>query len=275
VTRRLPHVEYVAARSGRLLAVVRGLSATNRHAVLVVPPFAEEMNKSRRMISEVALALAEQGTASVCFDLHGTGDSEGEFVAATWDEWLDNIATMLAWSRAQGIDIDRLLAVRLGCLLAAAFLAAGPAGVRKCVFWHPVLEGRRYLDEFLRLKLAAGLFDDSRKSSVASLRVELQTSGSLEVAGYALPAKLVAAIDALTLGELLPKANTAVDWIEITRSADAPVPLPVAQLMERLLAAGTPVEHLRIPSDPFWTSTEIVVSASVTAATVQALRAAV
>jgi hypothetical protein len=47
-----------------------------------VPPFAEEMNKSRRMIAEVGRRLEGSGVGMLLVDLFGTGDSEGEFAQA-------------------------------------------------------------------------------------------------------------------------------------------------------------------------------------------------
>ena len=53
----------------------------------MVPPFAEEMNKCRPMVTEVALGLAESGIASIVPDLYGTGDSGGDFSEGDWETW--------------------------------------------------------------------------------------------------------------------------------------------------------------------------------------------
>ena len=50
-----------------------------RGAVLHLHAFAEEMNKSRRMVALQARALAEAGFAVLQIDLHGCGDSGGDF----------------------------------------------------------------------------------------------------------------------------------------------------------------------------------------------------
>src|SRR5258705_9769402 len=50
-----------------------------RGSVLYLPPFAEEMNKSRRMAALQARAFARIGWNVLQMDLFGCGDSSGEF----------------------------------------------------------------------------------------------------------------------------------------------------------------------------------------------------
>ena len=63
--------------------------------VVHVPAFAEEMNKSRAMVSRQARALAARGYAVVVPDLYGTGDSAGELREATWALWQRNVEAVL------------------------------------------------------------------------------------------------------------------------------------------------------------------------------------
>ena len=59
-------------------------AGTCRGAALYVPPFGEEMNKSRRMAALQARALAAAGFGVLQLDLYGCGDSSGEFAEARW-----------------------------------------------------------------------------------------------------------------------------------------------------------------------------------------------
>ena len=68
-----------------------------RGALVYVHPFAEEMNRSRRMAALGARALAAQGIGVLLLDLHGCGDSADDFGDATWDGWLRDIAAARAW----------------------------------------------------------------------------------------------------------------------------------------------------------------------------------
>ena len=69
--------------------------------VVHAPAFAEEMNKSRRMVALQARALAEDGLAVLLVDPLGCGDSPGDFGDATWETWVQDIANALAWLSGQ------------------------------------------------------------------------------------------------------------------------------------------------------------------------------
>jgi alpha/beta superfamily hydrolase len=75
---------------------------TDKGTTLIIPPFAEELNKSRWILAEVGRELARRGVASILPDLYGTGDSDGEFREACWTRWRKDIAQAAAWSAAQG-----------------------------------------------------------------------------------------------------------------------------------------------------------------------------
>jgi exosortase A-associated hydrolase 2 len=262
------HAEFLQTDAGRVFVVARevaGASAT----VLVVPPFAEEMNKSRRMLTEACLALAARGVSSVAVDLYGTGDSEGEFADASVARWLDSLKGLIGWSAARGMPITRLLGVRLGCLLAAELVKASGLDVARTVFWQPVVEGSRMLDQFLRLRVAAQMMDAGNKESVADLRKRLHDE-AIEVAGYDLSPQLVAGIDTLRLADIDGPRLGQLHWLEILRAADTPMPVGSTRAIESLKNSGCNVATQAVICEPFWLSTEIVTSAALVDATVKA-----
>ena len=78
--------DFIETEHGRLFCLLRTPApAPGQKVVLVIPPFAEEMNKSRRMFTLLADALGQQDIALCVFDLFGTGDSSGDFADATLD----------------------------------------------------------------------------------------------------------------------------------------------------------------------------------------------
>lgn len=262
---------FVDGARGRLFVLMR-CPAAPTSAVLVVPPFAEEMNKTRRTVTAMARALARRGTATLCVDLFGTGDSEGEFEQASWEGWIGDLATVDEWSRvARGLPITGVLAIRLGCALAAAYAARRAQPLNNWVFWQPILDGTRYMDQFMRLKLAANMLGEGTKRTVTDLRRELQHSGALEIAGYELSAGLLAAIDRVQLGEQLGWRVPPLHWFELLRDGAAQVAVPAAKLIDKLRGNGCDVRLQTVVCDPIWTSTEIVVSANLAEATAQAL----
>src|ERR1700750_2791898 len=66
-------------------------------AMVYVHPFAEEMNKSRRMAALQARAFARAGHAVLQIDLLGCGDSSGDSGDATWEAWVDDVVRACAW----------------------------------------------------------------------------------------------------------------------------------------------------------------------------------
>jgi exosortase A-associated hydrolase 2 len=230
------------------------------------------MNKTRRTITELAKDLAQRGMASVCVDLFGTGDSEGEFAQSSWDGWIDDLASADDWtSRTHGLPVTGVVGIRLGCALAAQYAARRLRPLERWVFWQPVLDGARYMDQFLRLKLAASMLGEGQKQTVADLRREIAISGTLEVAGFELSASLLDAIDAVRLADHVDPRCPPLHWFELVRDSGAPPPVPALKLVERLHGEGRQIQLHTIASDPIWTSTEIVVSAELATATARAL----
>src|SRR5687768_8838655 len=73
-----------APHGGRRFCLLHMPSRPARALVVYVHPFAEEMNKSRRMAALQARALAASGHAVLQIDLLGCGDSSGDFGDASW-----------------------------------------------------------------------------------------------------------------------------------------------------------------------------------------------
>ena len=82
--------EFLPAKSGDLFTVMLAPVKTDPlGAVLFLPPFAEEMHKSRRTVAQQARALAALGYHVTLLDLPGCGDSQGQFADASWQGWKD------------------------------------------------------------------------------------------------------------------------------------------------------------------------------------------
>ncbi len=57
----------------------------------MLPPFAEEMNKCRRMMALTAYALQAAGLDVLFVDLFGTGDSGGDFADGSLEVWRSDL----------------------------------------------------------------------------------------------------------------------------------------------------------------------------------------
>ena len=98
-------------------------SVPPRGAILYVHPFAEELNRTRRMACLQARRFAALGFAVLQIDLFGCGDSCGDFNAARWDLWKRDLATAHHWlaERSSSAGPIYLWGLRLGGLLALDF----------------------------------------------------------------------------------------------------------------------------------------------------------
>ena len=104
-----------------------------RGGVLYAPPFAEEMNKARRMAALQARRLAAAGFGVLIPDLYGCGDSGGDFAEARWDIWRDDLSRCRDWLRGRGHHRLVLWGLRLGALLAAELHRRVYQASRRCV----------------------------------------------------------------------------------------------------------------------------------------------
>jgi exosortase A-associated hydrolase 2 len=244
---------FLPAGERRLFCLDHRPRAPVRGAVLYVPPWAEEMNKSRRMAALQSRALAAAGWHVLQLDLTGTGDSSGDFADATWDIWLQDLDTARGWlAQASGFE-PWLWGLRLGALLAAESLVQHPAPGLLC--WQPVASGRLHLQQFLRLKagadwLGTGHTPDDRGKPMD----QLEAGEVVEVAGYNLPPAL--ALPMARAEMRLPAELKRVVCFEVApREAAALSPASERQLAPLRAAGG--VHSAVVTGASFWQSLEI------------------
>ncbi|MCP4993528.1 MAG: hydrolase 2, exosortase A system-associated, partial [Gammaproteobacteria bacterium] len=227
--------------------------------VICFPPFAEEMNKCRSMMSAQARALADVGVAVVFPDLYGTGDSHGDFGDADWEVWCADMMEIVAWMRGQGAEQVCFWGVRLGCLLAAEVASRQEVSVNHMLFWQPVVKGQQALVQFLRLRMAASMMDGAQEK-VGDLRVQLERGDSLEVAGYRLSPGLAEAIDELALIDMMPGNEVRVTWLDVSGSPDKPLSVASRKIIEAWQQSGLNVEAETVVGEPFWTTQEVAMA---------------
>jgi exosortase A-associated hydrolase 2 len=262
---------FLDSAGGKIFVVAHRPAAAPRATVMFVPAFAEEMNKSRRMITLAAQELTRQNWSCIVPDLYGTGDSEGEFAEASWDIWLRNLQDVLDWCAARGEPVRALVAVRLGAALACDLSHARPDEFAATVFWQPLFDGARTLEQFLRLRVAASLLEEDRKESVAGLQQQLKGGAAVDVAGYVVSPRLAAQLNAVRC-EAVHRALGRVHWLEVVRSAESPISPAAQRMIEQSRSTGTTIATRAILGQPFWGATEIVTLPQVVAATADALR---
>ncbi|HEX8610607.1 MAG TPA: hydrolase 2, exosortase A system-associated [Telluria sp.] len=244
-----------------------------RGAILYVHPFADELNKARRMATLQARRFAAAGYAVLQIDLFGCGDSCGDLGVARWDTWKRDLATARAWlSERAGGGPMHLWGLRLGGLLALDAACTMP--VDGVILWQPFLNGRTCINQFLRQDLAARMrladpgdpIDSALLGTTGQLRAELIARGMLEVGGYELAAPLVHAIDACDAAAL-PLPPCQVHWF----ASGSPAPLRLAASADRIArrwsAHGATLHFHAIDGVPFWGANDIAECPALLAAT--------
>jgi exosortase A-associated hydrolase 2 len=258
----------------RLFCLYHPPAAPVRGAVLYVHPFAEELNRTRRMAALQARALAAEGFGVLQIDLTGCGDSSGDFGEARWDLWKDDLAAGAAWLRERIDGSFTLWGLRLGALLALDYARAARHPVDAMLLWQPVLKGAQYLTQFLRLRMAGALLadgDSGAPGGTQTLRAALQAGQALEIAGYELSPELAGALDTLAPLDALTPA-CPVDWFETVSGAGQEAAPGAVRAAAAWRAAGVDVRLHPVECPPFWATTEITENTAWLDATSAALR---
>ena len=254
---------FLPSGDGSLFCVHYAASGADQHstnqAVIYIPAFAEEMNKSRRMISLQAQALAQAGIGGLVIDLYGTGDSSGDFSEARWHLWKKNIESATGWLREQGYQKISFVALRLGGLLALDFMGDQKEQFEKLVWWQPVSTGETHLMQFLRLRIASAMFSKGteEKETTKSLRGRLSGGETIEVAGYDIHPELAIELieQRAQAYDILPLKQ--IDLIELVANVDKKPSLPSIKLADQWLNAGLNSTANTVKGDHFWNTQEI------------------
>lgn len=261
---------FLAARAGQRFCLHHAPAGGRALAAIVyVHPWAEEMNKARRMAAIQARALAGAGYAVLQIDLYGCGDSSGDFGDATWAAWIDDVLLGVRWMQARYDAAPCLWGLRAGCLLAAASGAALGSGCN-FLFWQPVVSGKLALQQFLRLRATADLQGGEGKAALEKARSDLADGRTIEVAGYRLAAALASGLEQATLTP--PPDPGRLVWLELSTRSDATL-LPASALALTSWRAVAAQTFARVvPGPAFWQTTEIEDAPALIGETVAALQ---
>lgn len=276
----MPEPFFLPAATGHRFCLFHAPAAgvSGRGAVVYVHPFAEEMNKSRRMAALQARALAAAGHAVLQMDLHGCGDSSGDFADASWEGWVDDVRLACDWLQQRSGSVPWLWGLRAGCLLAAE--AAHRSGAAHgLLLWQPVVSGRQYLQQFLRLKLAGGLTRGGDQAgaggpatATAGLHEKLARGETVEVAGYGLSGALANGLARAVLA--FPPMSPRVVWLDVSARTDGALSPLAERTLAEWQAAGRCASARQVCGPAFWQTAEIAESPALLAATLEAMAVA-
>ncbi|WP_431262864.1 hydrolase 2, exosortase A system-associated [Roseateles chitinivorans] len=233
-----------------------------RGQILLLPPFAEEMNKSRRMTALAARAFAAAGFEVLTIDLLGCGDSSGDFGDAAWGLWQDDVRLALDWLDARalpGTDGMKpplwLWGLRAGALLAPAAFEALTDRPLNLLLWQPLTAGKLQLQQFMRLRVAADLIGGQAKGAVQAMRDQLARGEPVEIAGYLLAPALA---EGLESAQLKPSARVRrIAWLELSTREDATLTPAATMAVDAWTAQGAAVRAAVCQGPSFWAAIEI------------------
>jgi exosortase A-associated hydrolase 2 len=260
---------FLPAGGGERFCIFHPASGAPLGSILYVHPFAEEMNKSRRMAALQARAFCARGYNVLQIDLFGCGDSSGDFGQARWALWKDDLRLAQRWLREHAEGPVHLWGLRLGALLAADCARETDRSFASLLMWQPVISGAQFMAQFLRLRLASQMLSGAEAGNgTDQLRTQLAAGQALEIAGYELSPELALAMERLALAAVAPR-NVPAQWFEV--NADGKPSPALTRACRAWSAAGAEVDVHAVRGEAFWNSVEITECAGLIAATSAAL----
>lgn len=246
-------------QGGRLFAVHRIPQGAVRGALLFIHPFAEEMNRARRMVALAVQDFVEAGWAVLQLDLAGCGDSSGEMADASWDGWLGNVDVGVEWLQARYRAPLALWGLRAGCLILSDWLARTGAQ-HPVLYWQPVSSGRQHMTHFLMMKVAGELpGGQDARSVLQGMRSRLEIGGSVDVAGYTVGAALVKGLEQSVLDFPAGYAGKACVFEVSSSGRDELSPI-LAGFLGRWRQGGLDIEAGVASGPAFWLTQEVTVA---------------
>jgi len=218
-----------------LLTQWHSAASSGHTALLILPPFAEEMNCCRRLFAKLARQLAGFGIDSYLPDFTGTGDSAGQFSQISLQQWRADLLQFLP--ELQQYSQVQLLGCRFGAALLLDWLPTLQAqlSITEILLWQPLLQTERFWQQLQRQQLL-------------SSGAVTPSADMLDVAGYAVPLQLRAEMQ--TLQPQLPAGSSAMLWLESSLTGEMSAVAKKQQLAVPALQLQT------ILAAPYWLSQE-------------------
>ena len=239
--------------------------------IVVVPSFAEEMNRCRYMQTLLAQELRKQNHALLSVDPFGTGDSAGDFSEASWNQWVEDTISAANYAEQLGYKRISFLAVRLGALLA---MAAAPSinNLERIIFWQPVTNGKATLNQFLRIKIAAAMGRDEKAETTAHLEKLLSQGKNIEVAGYDVSPPLFQGIQSAHINNHLETTSIPITWFTVLASEERNTPRGDVQTIEKWRNQGAEINHQTVIGPAFWQAHERTLAPNLITATMDYIK---
>ncbi len=232
-----PEAFWFGQEQPRCFAMLHRPDAAATRGVVICNALGYEGLISCRPLAELARRLVVLGYAVLRFDYEGTGDSDGgDWEPGRTKEWGESIHGAVAALRArEGVAEVYLAGVRMGATLACRYAHDHP-GIAGLALWAPCADGTAYVRELRALsRLSAAARPPQRVTA------DWFPQDSLEVAGFELARSTADDLRAVNLLESVHRSPAPCMLI-----VDHTDRSPADALVEKLIALGTDVEHVRV-----------------------------
>ncbi len=219
------------------------LSGGRARGAICCYPLGQEYIRSHRALEQLCNRLAQVGFDALRFDYSGTGDSAGDADAGNVPCWTADVEAALGYGRSEGMGALSLVGLRLGASL-AALAGSRRDDVESLVLWHPVVDGRAYLEEARAAHRA--LVEDRELEEALGAE-----GGRDELLGFPLPPAMRRSIEAVQLLELRLRPARRILLVELEGKSD-----PNRSLAAHLTRLGADVDHAILPDPLIWRDLE-------------------
>jgi exosortase A-associated hydrolase 2 len=169
----------------KLFAVLhRPKNNKEKKGIIFCHPYEEEKQYSYRVFVKFARELCDKNFFVLRFDCRGYGDSQGNFEDATLETQVADTLRAIDLLKVQfGINKVDLLGLRLGGTIAAR-VAERNDSIEKLILWFPIINGKEYLDELIRIKIFSDLTNKMTSLSQRRIIDELKSKGVIDIRGH-------------------------------------------------------------------------------------------
>ncbi len=220
--------------------------------IVFIPPFVEEMNRCRSLVSAQARNFAAAGYACTLIDFYGTGDSQGQLCDSSLQIWRDNIRLTIDTLLSE-VNVPVILwGLRLGGLIALDYAGTLPLTVQDIILWQPVNNSSVYITQVLRQRVASLMVRDLPPETTKEIRQRLEEGDEVEIAGYTLGGSLVRDIEGINVAAMKDLCSGKIYWLEHVVEMGKEIGMASRKTVEQLVQLGNNVEVHTFSDPPIW-----------------------
>jgi hypothetical protein len=117
-----------------------------KRTVVICSPIGPEYIKTYRVIRLLADQIASHGYNVLRFDWSSHGDSSGDEIEGSLENWHNDLVTVTNYFRERTSEPVSFVCIRLSCLLFIKS-ASNLGTIENCIFWDPVINGSDWITE--------------------------------------------------------------------------------------------------------------------------------